>query len=106
MDYIQLFKMLANEHRLNILLWLKKPVESFKIYADTDVRLHALQNEFGVCVGLIQQRTGLSQPTVSNYLKQMEKAGLVVSKRCGMWTHYARNEATLKQLAQFISQEL
>ena len=100
------FKALSNEHRLNILRWLRDPITHFESLTNTPEQLESLKHNFGVCVGLIQRRCGLSQPTVSSYLSQLEKAGLVITKRYGKWTHYGRNEETIGELADFIQGEL
>jgi ArsR family transcriptional regulator len=46
----------------------------------------------GVCAGLIDARTGLSQSTVSAHLASLHKAGLITSHRVGQWIFYKRNE--------------
>ena len=106
MDYVNIFKVLANEHRLNILTWLKDKEQYFLEYAETEASKDALLNNYGVCAGLIHRRTGLSQPTVSTYLKQLVDAGLITTKRYGMWTHYERNEVRIQKIAKFMQHEL
>ena len=106
MNYVNVFKVLANEHRLNILQWLKDPVKCFSEYVSNEEGMRSLADNFGVCVGLIQRRCSLSQPTGSGYLKQMEDAGLLKSKRYGMWTHYGRDEDAIAKLVDFVGTEL
>ena len=80
MDTIQVLKALANERRLNIVSWLKSPTEHF----------HSDQCDIatmGVCVGLIEQKSGLSQSTVSQYLVQLKQAGIITMERNGQWTY-------------------
>ncbi|MEO1053148.1 MAG: metalloregulator ArsR/SmtB family transcription factor [Bacteroidota bacterium] len=91
MDPVEISKVLANETRFNILQWLKNPEEHFPPHQDID------HFDDGVCVGYIQDKTGLSQSTISTYLSQMQNARLVIPTRHGKWTYYRRNEETLKQ---------
>lgn len=93
------FKALANENRLNILKWLRHPKKHF-------TSQHCDVEKDGVCVGLIEQKTGLSQSTVSQYLMVLQQAGLVSMERRGQWTFCKRNPKTLQELAQLIGQEL
>ena len=51
----------------------------------------------GVCVSLIQKRSGLSQSTVSSYLALLTRAGVVKAKRVGQWTYYRRDEAAIRR---------
>ena len=81
-------KALANPVRRDILQWLKYPHEHFAHQE------HPL--DIGVCAGLIDARTGLSQSTVSTHLATLQRAGLVSSRRVGQWIFYKRNEETIK----------
>jgi|SRR5699024_7189585 len=100
MNIIEIFKALSNDKRVEILQWLKEPEKHF----DTTNENVAIKG--GVCVGDIQEKSGLSQSTISQYLTMMQKAELLESVRHGKWTYYRRNEATLEQLAGFINQKL
>nr|MCR5582505.1 ArsR family transcriptional regulator [Eggerthellaceae bacterium] len=57
----------------------------------------------GACVGTIQEKSGLSQSTVSSYLASMQQAGLLESMRYEKWTYYRLNERAVQQLQSFIS---
>ncbi|WP_183557452.1 ArsR/SmtB family transcription factor [Mucilaginibacter sp. SP1R1] len=98
MDQLEIFKALANQSRLQILNWLKDPESHFPGQA------HSFES--GVCVGQIQQKSGLTQSTVSEYLSTLQRAGLVKSTRVGQWTYYKRNEEAFKALSNLIQQEL
>jgi len=69
MDFDLIYKALANPVRRQILLWLKTPQQYFAHQA------HPL--DFGVCAGLIDERVGLSQSTVSTHLATLQKAELI-----------------------------
>ncbi|MGO4331205.1 ArsR/SmtB family transcription factor [Cupriavidus sp. 2TAF22] len=87
-DIDAIHKALANPLRRNILAWLKSPEEHFAMQD------HPL--DIGVCAGLIDARTGLSQSTVSAHLATLQRAGLVTSKRVGQWIFFKRNEQTIQ----------
>jgi ArsR family transcriptional regulator len=42
-----------------------------------------------MCVCEIQMALGIAQPTVSKHMKVLEDAGLVRSKKQGLWVNYA-----------------
>ncbi|RUT36468.1 transcriptional regulator [Paenibacillus zeisoli] len=103
MDYLTIFKALANETRLQILLWLKEPEMNFP----SAVPL-ADEHDFkdAICVGKIQEKAGMSQSTTSQYLSLLQRSGLLEARRIGQWTYYRRNEDTIQQLAKYIGKEL
>jgi ArsR family transcriptional regulator len=91
MDHAAL-RALANEKRLQILEWLKKPRGHFPPQVDGDLVRD------GVCSVFIAQKLGISQPTASEHLKLLTQAGLVVPKKVRQWTFYRRNERRISQL--------
>lgn len=91
-------KALANPVRRDILNWLKDPQVNFAHQE------HSL--EFGVCAGLIDARTGLSQSTVSAHLATLQRAGLISSRKVGQWIFYKRNEETIQAFLDHINQGL
>lgn len=97
---LDIFKALGNPTRLEILRWLKTPERHFPPH--TEVAGFAQ----GVCVSFIQHRAGLSQSTISQYLRLLERAELVVPTRIGRWTYYRRNEHTLSLFASFVREQL
>ena len=99
MEKKDVFKVLANETRLQILQWLKQPEVNFP---PQDIDPYNI----GVCVGSIQKKTGLAQSTVSHYLSMLETAGLVISTRQGQSTYYRRNEEAFSEFAAVVANEL
>ena len=81
-------KALANPVRRQILQWLKHPQDYFAHQA------HPLH--FGVCAKLIDERTGLSQSTVSAHLAALQRADLLATNRVGQWIFFQRNETTIQ----------
>ena len=98
LDIDEVIKALAHPVRRDILHWLKDPQAYF---ADQE---HSLEN--GVCAGKIDQRTGLSQSTVSAHLATLQRAGLISSKKVGQWHFFKRNEETIQAFLNHISQAL
>jgi ArsR family transcriptional regulator len=60
----------------------------------------------GVCVGYIQEKAGLSQSTISNYMGLLKQAGFVVSERHGQWTFYSRDEDAIHAFLTAVGKEL
>ena len=98
MDQVEIFKALSNKTRLQILNWLKDPEQHFPDQKD------GFQQ--GVCVGQIHQKSGLTQSTVSEYLANLQRVGLVTSVRAGQWTYYKRNEEAFEELNRLIQSEI
>lgn len=103
MDTLMIFKALSNDTRLQILDWLKNPDENFgpQLFLPTDANFKG-----GICVGSIQEKTGLAQSVISSYLTLMKKAGLLESRRFGQWTYYRRNEENICKFAEYIKNEI
>ncbi|RZL53060.1 MAG: transcriptional regulator [Pedobacter sp.] len=101
MDQIEIFKALSNKTRLQILTWLKEPEKHFP-----DYKITCEHKSLGVCVGHIQQKAGLTQSTISEYLSLLQRAGLVTATRMGQWTYYKRNDAAFEALSKLISSDI
>ncbi|MER8102452.1 ArsR/SmtB family transcription factor [Kitasatospora sp. NPDC059811] len=92
-DLVTALRAIANPTRLQLLAWLREPERHFPLEeAVADPR------EVGVCVSHIQAKAGLAQSTVSAYLAELQRAGLVRATRIGKWTHYRRDEARIAAL--------
>jgi DNA-binding transcriptional ArsR family regulator len=77
MEHLEIFKALSNKTRLDILNWLKEPEASFP-----DQEPVGFQH--GVCVGQIQQKAGLTQSTVSEYLSILQRRTCEIDARWAM----------------------
>jgi ArsR family transcriptional regulator len=77
-DLIRVFKLLADETRLKILLSLMREGE-----------LH---------VSALCERLGQSQPAVSHHLALLRAAGLIESRRDGKHNFYAVQQARFRQI--------
>jgi DNA-binding transcriptional ArsR family regulator len=88
---------LANERRLQILEWLKDPEAHFPPQVDGDLV------KDGVCLVFIAEKLGVSQPTATEHMKVLSRAGLVRPKRIKQWTFYKRDEARIKEVKREIA---
>lgn len=89
MNTDEITKALANAHRRQMLKWLKTP----RAYFPPALPEHA--DLPGACASYIYEKSELSQGTVSQYLSQLERAGLIIRTRHGKWTFFHRNEAAI-----------
>ena len=61
----------------------------FKALADsTRLRILGLLLDGEVCVCHIHESLGLPQPKISRHLAYLRRAGLVETRRDGLWVHY------------------
>lgn len=97
----RVLRALANPMRLQVLAWLREPERHF--WPD---RAIADPSDVGVCVSHIQEKTGLAQSTVSAYMAELERAGLVTATRIGKWTHYKRDEQQIARLVALLGEAL
>jgi DNA-binding transcriptional ArsR family regulator len=86
-----LFRALASDRRLQILHWLKDPRAHFPPQVDGDLV------KDGVCAVFIAEKLGISQPTLSEHMKVLVQAGLIIPTRIKQWTFYRRNEERVRE---------
>jgi ArsR family transcriptional regulator len=91
---------LANDRRLQILDWLKDPRAHFPPQVDGDLV------KDGVCGGFIAEKLGVSQPTASEHLNVLVRAGLLKAKRIKQWTFYKRDEPAIKAIKRTITSQI
>ena len=91
MDLVEINRVLSNKTRFEILQWLKDPESNFPPHQELG------HFDFGVCGLYIQEKSGLSQSTISHFLNTMHKADLLVTTRIGKWTYYKRNEDVIER---------
>ncbi|ADH98125.1 ArsR/SmtB family transcription factor [Salisediminibacterium selenitireducens] len=68
---VSLYKMLADEKRINILRFL---------------------NEAGLCVCDLEALLGISQPAVSQHLRKLKQADIITSHKHDQWHIYSIND--------------
>jgi ArsR family transcriptional regulator len=98
LDTDEILKALAHPKRLEILAWLKEPQTHFS------GQEHPL--EFGVCAGQIERRCDLSQSTVSAHLANLQRAGLVTTRKIGQWVFFKRDEDKIAAFLHHINGSL
>jgi DNA-binding transcriptional ArsR family regulator len=100
MPIVDALRALGNDRRLQILDWLKDPRAHFREQVDGDLV------DDGVCGLLIAEKLGVSQPTLSEHMRVLVQADLVVPKRIKQWTFYRRNEARISALKARIAADV
>ncbi|APO73214.1 ArsR family transcriptional regulator protein [Rhizobium etli 8C-3] len=95
-----ILKALANERRLVVLEWLKKPREHFSPQVDGDL------DDDGVCAVLIAEKLGITPATLSEHMRILVQAELVQAKRIKQWIFYRRNEDRIAALKQGLFADL
>ena len=83
-------KALANQRRLTILDWLKDPRSHFPPQVDGDLV------KDGVCALLLAEKLGITQATLSEHMRVLVQAELIVPKRIKQWTFYRRDEKRIR----------
>ena len=100
MPIVDALKALGNDRRLQILHWLKTPRAHFREQVDGDLMTD------GVCGLLIAEKLGVSQPTLSEHMRILVQADLVIPKRIKQWTFYRRNEPRIAALKAIFSADV
>jgi DNA-binding transcriptional ArsR family regulator len=91
---------LDSKPRLQVLSWLRNPRKHFPPQVDGDLV------EDGVCGLLIACKLRVSQPTASEHLKILARAGFLRPKRIKQWTFYKRDESRIKKMKRLISAQV
>jgi ArsR family transcriptional regulator len=97
MKTVDVIKALANDRRLEILNWLRDPRAHFPPQVDGDLVRD------GVCGVFIAQKLRVSQPTASEHLRILSRAGLVRAKRIKQWTFYKRDEKRIAEIKRVLT---
>jgi DNA-binding transcriptional ArsR family regulator len=91
-DVALAFKALSHPHRLTIFLRLAHCCQRHGCSPEDCARL---------CVGELGKGLRIGQPTISHHLKELTRAGLIRTRKCGQSTECWVTETTLDDLAQF-----
>lgn len=98
------FKALANEHRLQILLWLKHPERYFATERLSQAGETSVAG--GVCINAVVEKCGLTQSVVSSYIATLKDAGLIRTERAGKWTYCFYRPEGMLDFVEYLNQEL
>lgn len=96
-DVVLAIQALANERRVQIMEWLKDPAANFPPQVEGDLV------KDGVCGVFIAEKLGVSQPTASEHLNILSRAGLIRPKRIKQWIFYKRDERRIREIKKAIS---
>lgn len=102
-ELLDIFKALSNEHRLQMLQWLKSPYDHFskeRLHSQEMLQTSGENYDGWICVGMITEKSGLAQSVVSGYLNTLKLAGLVESRRVGKWTYYRYLPQSMQDFTQ------
>jgi len=83
-----------------VLRILNQPLKHFSHQESADPM------EIGVCVQLIAEHFGVSQPTMSRHIELLKRAGFITAKRQQKWTYCSRNEEALADYADWLTASL
>jgi ArsR family transcriptional regulator len=89
------FKALGHPHRLQIFLQLATCCAAGTACSGEDAMRR--------CVGELAADLDIAQPTVSHHLKELTRAGLIATERCGREIRCWVEPAVLRQLGDFFS---
>lgn len=90
-----IFKALASKHRREILQMLSEAG------VDRDKTCCAAEE---VCACKISDRLGLSASTTSHHMSILKEAGLVDSRKDGLWVYYTVRREALEEAAKALQQ--
>ena len=89
---------IASDRRLQVLEWLKRPRAHFPPQVDGD------RVRDGVCSVNIARKLRVSQPTASEHLNVLARAGLIRGKRIKQWIFYRRDEKRIRDVRRALSE--
>jgi len=99
-DRIEQSKALASHARQSILRWLAEPKAHFSHQTTGP------PEKIGVCVTLLTEKLGMAQPTVSQHLDLLRRAGFVRAEKVGRWSYYQRDEAAIAEYKDWLNDTL
>lgn len=93
-------KALSSESRIEILRLLDDAAAHFGHQESADPA------EFGVCVNLIAEKLGVSQPTASRHIDLLKRAGFLKVRRWRQWSYCSRDEAAIGEYHRWLRETL
>lgn len=93
-------KALSSASRMEILRLLLDPRNTFPHQESAD------PGELGVCMNLIAEKMGVSQPTISRHIDLLRRAGFLAVKKQHKWSYCSRNEDALQDYHRWLSDTL
>lgn len=99
-ERIDQIKALSSEIRIEILRLLDDPAGNFGHQESADPLAT------GVCMNLIAERLGLSQPTTSRHIELLRRAGFLRVRRQQKWSYCSRDEDALSDYHNWLGRQL
>ena len=91
---------MASEQRLKILRLLAQPQRHFGHQWSAD------PVDMGVCMTLIAQALGVTQPTASRHLDMLRQAGFITVRRHLKWSYCKRDDAAIRDYLDWLKGEV
>jgi ArsR family transcriptional regulator len=86
-------------------VWLKNTIAVLKAIADdTRLKIVRMLLQHSYCVGALARRLELTEAAISQHLKVLREAGLIVGERRGYFMHYDVDRKQLLALASEFEQ--
>ena len=89
---------------------MSAPQETAEIFktlsVDTRVRILQLLRGGALCVNALANRLSVTPAAVSQHLRVMRAAGLVIPEKRGYYVHYRLNKDTLRQWRKIVNELL
>ena len=104
-ELVKIFKALANENRLKIFEAIKNNQAQCTCCPE-DINLFTDEEGDGsiCCVDEIVGQFDMAQSTISQHLKELHNAGLLVRHKKAQWVYYTINRTRLDMLGNYLSQ--
>lgn len=99
-DTTALLKALSNNNRLQILQWLKAPVDHFPTQVDGDLIVD------GVCSKSIADKLEISPSALTVHMRLLSNAGLVHGKKLKGWVFYKRDDVAIQTALTHLSKTI
>lgn len=92
----KIFKALADENRLKILL--------FVYQKDCKCKDNQLSYQNEACIKDLSKLLNITTPTISHHIKELVNAGLIITRREGKWVYCKVNRKTFEKVCIFLSE--
>lgn len=104
-ELTRIFKALANENRLKILEAIKNNQTECTCCPE-DIGLISEEEREGTicCVDEIVGQFDMAQSTISQHLKELHNAGLLIRHKRAQWVYYTINRERLEELSKYLGQ--
>lgn len=100
-ELVRIFKALANENRLKILEAIKNNQAQCACCPE-DIGLFDSEEGAICCVDEIVGQFDMAQSTISQHLKELHNAGLLVRHKKAQWVYYRINRRRLEELSEYL----